>query len=142
MPAKQVGQGLAHTTRDQLGMLFRTWALNQGTGQCLETVLIVTTWREGGAGSLWVQTGDAAQHPTGQPRMIQPTMAHLSLVPNAGHLNLDFNPNTTVEGISLYSTVALTAISLMCHQVFLFFFGLVKFCNFFSFLFFFLNFFP
>lgn len=84
MPAKHAGQGLAHTTRGQLEMLFRLWALNQGTVAMSRDILIVTTWGKGGAGLLWVQTRDAAQNPTGQLRTIRAPRAHLSIVPRVG----------------------------------------------------------
>ena len=34
------------------------------TWQCLETVLVVTTWGAGATGIWWVEARDAAQHPT------------------------------------------------------------------------------
>lgn len=102
MSAKYIGQGLAHTTRGQLGMLPKLGALNQGALAKSGDIFGCTTG-SGATGILGVEPRDAAQYPTVHRMALQPRMlwSPMSIMLTVGYSAL--NPNAIAEGISLYS---------------------------------------
>lgn len=102
MSAKYTGQGLAHITSGQLGMLPKLWALNQETLAKSGDIFGCTSG-SGAIGILGVEPRDDAQYPTVHRMALQPRMlwSPMSIMLTVGYP--DLNPNTIAEGISLYS---------------------------------------